>query len=146
MCANGPTPVEAGAADSGRSAANNAEAGRALVERYHRLAIERSRGQPSPRSERPTIHWSELPEKPVDSPLYHEWNCYRREVGRLLAEGHEGRWVLIKGHSIVGIWDTAEEAEAVALARFFLQPSLTQQIRGREPVLRGPTVRWRCPG
>jgi hypothetical protein len=64
MDANGPTPAEA-----------SAETDRALVERYHRLAIERSRGQPVPPIERPTIHWSELPEKPLDSPLYHEWNC-----------------------------------------------------------------------
>jgi hypothetical protein len=146
MAAKGPTPAETGAAESGRPTVINADADRALIERYHRLAIEQSRGQPLPLPERPTIHWSELPEKPVDSPLYHEWNCYRREVGRLLAEGYEGRWVLIKGEAIVGIWDTAEEAEAVALDRFFLQPSLTQQIRSREPVLRGPTVSRLCRG
>ena len=45
-----------------------------------------------------------------------EWNFYRREVGRLLAEGQEGSWLLIKGDDIIGIWDTQEEAEAVALS------------------------------
>ena len=144
MDTNSPTRVKAGAAVSNHAA--GAETDRALVERYHRQALEQARGQPLPRPERSTIHWSELPEKPLDSPLYHEWNFYRREVGRLLAEGHEGRWVLIKGDAIVGIWDTKDEARAVALARYFSEHSLTQQIRSREPVLRGPSVLWRCRG
>jgi hypothetical protein len=146
MSANTPTPVDAGAAECGQSTATNAETDFDLVERYHRLAIEQSRGQPLPRPERPTIHWSELPEKPANSPLYHEWNCYRREVGRLLAEGQEGRWVLIKGDTIVGIWDTDDEAQAVALARYFSEPSLTQQVRSREPLIRVSSVFRRCLG
>jgi hypothetical protein len=36
-------------------------------------------------------------------------------VPQLLADGHESRWVLIKGEEIIGIWDTEEEARAVAL-------------------------------
>ncbi|HEY1378215.1 MAG TPA: hypothetical protein VGF55_15555 [Gemmataceae bacterium] len=146
MNPNGDTRVEAGAAANGRSPGTDADAGRALVERYHRQVIEQFRGQPLPRPERPTVHYSELPDRAPGSALKREWDCYRREVGRLLAEGHEGRWVLIKGDTIVGIWDTAEEAEAVALAKYFMEPSLTQQIRSREPVVRGPSVLWRCPG
>jgi hypothetical protein len=64
----------------------------------------------------------------------------------LLAEGHEDRWALIKGEAIVGIWNTAEEAQAVALAKYFSEPSLTQQIRSREPVLRGPRLSRLRPG
>src|SRR4051812_337473 len=91
---------------------------RALVEQVHRQAIEQARDQPlPPPAEPPTIHYTELPEGRPDSPLYQEWNFYRREVGRLLAEGHEGRWALIKGEGIVGIWDTEAEARAVAVGR-----------------------------
>lgn len=89
--------------------------------------------------ERPTIHWSELPED-TSGPLAVEWNFYRREVGRLLAEGHEGRWVLIKGEAIVGIWDARDEAAAVARRRYPMQPALIHQILTREPVLRSPTT------
>jgi len=79
-----------------------------------------------------------LPEGKPDSPIRREWNTYRREVGRLLAEGHEGRYVLIKGEAIVGIWDTREEARAVAATRYLLEPHLIHPIRSREPLLRGP--------
>ena len=48
-------------------------------------------------SERKTaIHWTELPEDTSGGPLATESNVYRREIGRLLAEGHEGRWVFIR--------------------------------------------------
>jgi hypothetical protein len=84
-----------------------------------------------------TIPHTELPED-KDSPIAVEWNLYRREVGRLLAEGHEGKWVLIKGSEIIGIWDSREEAKAVTLERYLLQPVLLRQILGREPLVRGP--------
>ena len=57
-----------------------------------------------------TIHYTELPPMPLDEPQGVECEFYRREVGRLLAEGHEGRWVFIKGEEIIGIYDTREEA------------------------------------
>jgi hypothetical protein len=91
-------------------------------------------------SERKTrIHWTELPED--TGPLAKESNCYRREVGRLLAEGHEGRWLLIKGEEIIGIWDTREEASAAADERFLLQQVLVKQILEWEPLIRLP-LRW----
>lgn len=117
---------------------------RALVERVHREAIEQGRPDPRPPYEPQTVHYTELPDGPSDSPLYQEWNFYRREAGRLLAEGQEGRWLLIKGENIVGIWDTHDEAKAVALERYLMQPCLIHQIRSREPVLRGSSRMWRC--
>jgi hypothetical protein len=89
-----------------------------------------------------TIHWTELPEDTSGGPIATESNFYRRAVGRLLAEGHENRWALIKGEEIIGIWDTREEAFAVASERYLLQPVLVQQILENEPVLRLP-YRWR---
>jgi hypothetical protein len=87
-------------------------------------------------AERPTIHWTELPEDKSGGGNSTERNFYRREVGRLLAEGHEGRWVLIKGEEIVGIWDTRAEAEAVLYKRYLREPALVHQVQVREPQVR----------
>jgi hypothetical protein len=93
---------------------------------------------------RATIDYSELPEDTSDNPIARDWNCYRREVGRLLADGHEGKWVLIKGEEVVGIWATREEAKKVAVERFLMQPVLIRQVLRREPILRGPTLFRQC--
>jgi hypothetical protein len=99
---------------------------------------------PLPPAEPRTVHYTELPES-ASGPLAAEWNVYRREVGRLLAEGHEGRWVLIKGEEIIGVWDTEGEADRVRLDRFLMQDVLLKQILTREPALRGGGHhrRWR---
>lgn len=120
------------------------ENGRDLVEQLHRETAERMRGEPLPPVERPTIHYTELPENTSNRPIAKEWNFYRREVGRLLAEGHEGKWVLIKGEEIVGIWDTEEEADRVRLQKFLMQDVLIHQVLSREPVLHGPTCVRLC--
>jgi hypothetical protein len=119
---------------------------RAAVEQAHREAIEQGRVQPPPPYEPTTIPYTELPDGRADSPIATEWNFYRREVGRLLAEGHETRWVLIKGEEIIGIWDTQEEAEAIALQKYQMHPCLIQQVRSREPVVRMSSRFWRCRG
>jgi hypothetical protein len=85
--------------------------------------------------ERPTIHYSELGPAAPDSPLAVEWEFYRREVGRLIEEGHEGKWVLIKGEEVIGIFDSKEQALAVGSERFLLQPKLVHQVLSREPLL-----------
>ena len=72
--------------------------------------------------EPPTLHYTELPPRGPNDPLEVEWNTYRREVARLLAEGQEGRHVLIKGEEIVGFYDTRDDALAVAYRRFRGQP------------------------
>jgi hypothetical protein len=87
------------------------------------------------------IHWTELPEDKSGGPLAAEANFYRRLVGKLIVEGHENRWVLIKGEEIIGIWDARDEALAVATERFFQQPVLVKQILEWEPLLRLPH-RW----
>jgi hypothetical protein len=69
----------------------------------HSEAIEQGSVQPPPLDERPTIPYTELPDGTPDSPIASEWSLYRREVGRLLAQGHENRWVLIKGDQIMGM-------------------------------------------
>jgi hypothetical protein len=89
-----------------------------------------------PTNEPQTIHYTELPPAQPHSPLTQAWNFYRREVGRLLADSHEGRFVLIKGEELIGIWDTEQEAEAVAHQRCWRQPCLIHQVRTCEPLLR----------
>ncbi len=91
--------------------------------------------------ELPTIPYTELPPSKPDAALAEEWEFYRREAGRLLAEGYEGKHILIKGSEILGMWDTDEEAYEFALQRFLIprQDFMIHQIRAREPVYR---VRW----
>ena len=113
------------------------EDGHDLVARIHREAWERYRQQPPPPpSPPPTIHYTELPASKPGEPLAEEWETYRREVGRLLAEGNEGRFILIKGQQIIGIWDREEDALATAYQKFLLQPFLVHQILERERIYR----------
>lgn len=81
-----------------------------------------------------TIHYSRLPPAEPGSMIAQEWETYRREAGRLLAEGHEGRFVLIKTDQIIGLFDSREEAHTVGAARFLLGPYLVQQVRTHEPL------------
>lgn len=85
-----------------------------------------------------SIPYTELPAAQAGSPITHEWDVYRREVARLLEQGLEGKFILIKGDAIVGIWNTQDEAEEVARQRYLLQPVLIHQVRRREPVVRTP--------
>jgi hypothetical protein len=117
---------------------------RAVVEQVHREAIEQGHVQSLDPDEPPTIPYTALPDGRPDSPIASEWNLYRREVGRLLAEGHENRWALIKGEEIIGIWDTEADARAVALQKYLVQPCLIQQIRSREPIVRMSVRFWGC--
>ncbi|HEV3255299.1 MAG TPA: hypothetical protein VG013_00335 [Gemmataceae bacterium] len=118
------------------------EQGRALVEQLHREALERSRAQPpSPPPEPQTVHYLDQPEPRPGDQLFAEWTSYRREAGRLLGEGREGKYLLIKGAEIVGIWDTQEDATAEGYDRYGHQPFLVHQLREREPVLRCISVR-----
>jgi hypothetical protein len=83
-----------------------------------------------------TIHHTELPPAQPGDPTGREWEAYRREVGRLLAEGHEGKWVLFKGDDIIGLFDSKEDADDEARRRYLLQGRLVHQIRANEPVVR----------
>jgi hypothetical protein len=116
-----------------------------LVEQQERERLLKHPEPPEPPQERPTIHWTELPEDTSGGRIAKEWNFYRTQVGRLLAEGHEGRWVLVKGEEIIGIWDTEKEANQVRVQKFLMQDVLIHQILEREPLLRGPIYFRLCP-
>lgn len=117
--------------------AKTLEEGRKLVEEMHRKAAEalppdfmdRFKREPA------TIHWSELPPATPGAGA-EEWETYRREVGRLLAEGREGQWALIKNSEIVGFWTAEEEAIVEGCRRFYPQVFLVHQIQERERLLK----------
>jgi hypothetical protein len=66
-------------------------------------------------------------------PLEREAETYRREVARLLAEGHAGRHVLIKGELVVSIWDTQRDALQAGRDRFGLDDIAVVRIDPRDP-------------
>ena len=74
-----------------------------------------------------------MPAQP-GSPLAVEWEFYRREVGRLLAEGNEGKHIVIKGEEIIGLYDTHIEALDAAYQRFSGQSFLVHQVQTRERI------------
>jgi hypothetical protein len=93
-----------------------------LVRRLHHEEVERVRREGAsiqPPAGPASIPCTDLPPARTDSPLFAEWNAYRREVGRLLAEGRQGQFVLIKAERIValfdgtGLVDDADGAEGV---------------------------------
>ncbi len=98
-------------------------------------------------SDRHTIHYTELLPASLDEPLGVEWEFYRREVGRLLAEGHEGKHVLIKGEEIIGIFDTDREALVEGYKRYLIprEAFLVHQIQTRERISRVSCYYWSCP-
>jgi hypothetical protein len=95
--------------------------------------------------EPPTIHYSELGPAPPGSAIAQEWDFYRREAGRLIAQGYEGQWVLIKGEQIIGFFGSDREAMDEGYRRFLLQGFLVHQVQTREPVIRSTYHRCSCP-
>jgi hypothetical protein len=82
------------------------------------------------------IHYTELTDVAPGSPLADEWNTFRRELPRLLAEGNEGNFALLKGTEIIGIFDTWEAARLAGLQKYLLQGFLVQPIQTWQPLLR----------
>lgn len=94
---------------------------------------------------RPTISYTELPELAPGEVFQGEWDTYRREVSHLLAEGHEGRFVLIKGRQIIGLYDTWDAARLAGLGLYLMEPFLVQQILADEPIFRIRGYSLPCP-
>lgn len=85
----------------------------------------------------PTLHWSELSADTAGGEFAREWTCYLTHVAQLLADGQEGRWIIIEGERILGIWDTEEAAQRARQQQLAKRPVLLRQIREREPMVRG---------
>jgi hypothetical protein len=93
-----------------------------------------------------TITYTALPAAPPDEVLSQEWCTYRREAGRLLAEGREGKFVLIKGARVVAVHDTWDDAREAGLRLYLPEPFLVREIRSEEPLLRLRGYSLPCPG
>lgn len=65
-------------------------------------------------------------------PLADELVTYRDRLRELLKD--EGRFVLIKGHEVIGIYESRGEALQQAVGRFRDAPALIKQIVAKEPV------------
>jgi hypothetical protein len=60
--------------------------------------------------------------------LEQEFATYRRELPRLLAEGHANRFALIRENQVLSIWDTQRDAIQAAVERFGTQPVTINKI------------------
>jgi hypothetical protein len=74
-----------------------------------------------------------------------ELAAYQRELPRLLAEGEEGRWVLVQGDELVSVWDTFSDAIQAGYDRFGQTPFLVQQVLAAQPRAQAPWQRSSCP-
>jgi hypothetical protein len=110
------------------------------VARLHREEVERLRGKPMPPPELPTI---DLPEEPADAALTAEWQMFRQEIARLLAEGQRGRFALVKAGHPLTVWDTLADAARAGRLLFGTGLCLVQEI---QPSLRPFRVEYnrRC--
>jgi hypothetical protein len=89
----------------------------------------------------PTIHYTEVPDLPPDDPLFREHRAYRRELPRLLREGHERKYGLFKGDDLIGIFATRREALRAGYEKFLFQlPFMVTPILEHEPLLRMPSL------
>jgi hypothetical protein len=65
--------------------------------------------------------------------LDEELKTYQRELPRLL--GREGKFALIRGNDLIGVYESYEDALQVGYDRFGLAPFLVKQIQAVEQVL-----------
>ncbi len=106
-----------------------------LVQRLHEQAINHLRKEAGlPPAQPQTPVRIDLPDAPLGSPVAAEWNLYRHEVGRLLAEGSRGRVALVKVGQPITVWDTTRDAVQASRLLYGQELCLVQEI---QPVLRG---------
>jgi hypothetical protein len=65
------------------------------------------------------------------SPLRTELETYYRELPRLLNEGEEGRYLVVKGTTVHGVWDTFRDARQHGGELFGMDSFLAQVIDSR---------------
>lgn len=82
------------------------------------------------------IHYTQMAVPPPGDPIHLEVSAFRRELPRLLAEGHEGKWALIKGDEIIGLYDTLDDGYRAGLERYLGQQFLVQPVREWQPLVR----------
>ena len=136
MTANGREPGKSDRHEAERVRESEAPGSR-LVDTMFRDAARR---EPRPsQSHRPGgVHHTELPEAGTGQPLATEWNTYRREVGRLLAEPPRvSRLAGWAGIALVAIIVAALIPSAVSRARSEHRRPVDAEERGDQS---GPRV------
>jgi hypothetical protein len=66
-------------------------------------------------------------------PFKNELDTYEREKERLICE-NEGRFVVIHGNDILGVWDTYEDALKSGYEKVKLERFLVKQIQGIDQI------------
>ena len=67
-------------------------------------------------------------------PLEREFDTYRRELPRLVREGHAVRWALIKEDAVISVWDTQRDVLQAGHERFALEPFAVKRIDPRDGI------------
>jgi len=77
--------------------------------------------------------------------LEKELETYTRELPRLLAEGKQGKYVLIRGEEVGGVFATRDAGLDAGYDRYGLRPFLVKEITERETPLYFSRNVNRCP-
>lgn len=84
---------------------------------------------------RRTLHYTEIPIPQPGDLFWQEMSTYYREVKRLLEEGLEGKWVLLSGTELCGVFDTLEAVVKAGYRQFEPGKFCIHEIREYEPLL-----------
>ena len=90
------------------------------------------------------LHYTQLPPAVRSGGISREYETYRRIVGQLIADGHEGKHILIKGEEVIGLYQTDGEAMDEGYKRFLGQAFYVHQIQTWERIYRPGCVQP-CP-
>ena len=71
----------------------------------------------------------EVPDIPQREPFAEEWRAFKREAPRLVSEGKAGKFAVLKGDDLVGVWDTLSDADLAGRRQFGGAPFLVQEIQ-----------------
>jgi hypothetical protein len=70
-----------------------------------------------------------LPDLPNNQSGAAELKAFKREAPRLIAEGHKGRFALIKGDQVCSVWDTERDAIQAGRERFGQEPFTVEEVQ-----------------
>jgi hypothetical protein len=71
----------------------------------------------------------EIPDIPAGEPFAEEWRAFKRQVHRLVSEGKTGKFAVLNGDQLVGVWDTLSDADLAGRREFGGAPFLVQEIQ-----------------
>ncbi len=71
----------------------------------------------------------DLSTPPEGDPLKTEWKAFQREIGRLLEAGLLGRFAVVQGDTVHGVWPSLSDALQAGRLRFKETQFLVQEIQ-----------------